>query len=244
MRLVITASCHSPSDGSQGSFERSEKLQERPSPAKGQIVRMGKVDRVTTLLLARHGQSTWNAQQRWQGQADPPLSELGRQQAWSASAAVGTVDLIAASPQQRALETATIISQAVGVGPVVAVEGLRERSAGAWSGLTKDDIEEQFPDWLENDRRPDDFESDDELLARVLPSLDEIVAVNPGGAILVVCHGGVIKAVEAHLGLDDGRVPNLSGRILKTTGKGIWKAGEQIQLLDAARSTGGDGNRI
>lgn len=199
---------------------------------------------MTTLLLARHGQSTWNAQQRWQGQADPPLSEVGRQQAWSASAAVGTVDLIAASPQQRALETATIISQAVGVGPVIAVEGLRERSAGSWSGLTKDDIEDQFPGWLENDRRPEDFEGDDELMARVLPALDEIVAVNPGGAILVVCHGGVIKAVEAHLGLDDGRVPNLSGRVIISKKPGEWRAGEQMQLLPPDRSTGGDGKRV
>lgn len=196
------------------------------------------------MLLARHGQSTWNAQQRWQGQADPPLSEIGRQQAWSASAAVGTVDLIAASPQQRALETATIISQAVGVGPVIAVEGLRERSAGSWSGLTKDDIEEQFPGWLENDRRPDDFESDDELMARVLPALDEVVAVNPGGAILVVCHGGVIKAVEAHLGLSEGRVPNLSGRVIISKKPGEWSAGEQMQLLPPDRSTGGDGKRV
>lgn len=200
--------------------------------------------RVTTLFLARHGQSTWNAQQRWQGQADPPLSELGRQQAWSASAGVGTVDMIFASPQQRALETATIISQAVGVGPVMAVEGLRERSAGAWSGLTKDTIEEQFPGWLANDQRPDDFESDDELLARVLPALDAIALEGAGGAILVVCHGGVIKAVESHLGLQEGRVPNLSGRVLKAKGKGKWLAGQQIQLLDSGQSTGGDGTRV
>jgi len=199
---------------------------------------------VTTLLLARHGQSTWNAQQRWQGQADPPLSELGRQQAWSASAGVGTVDLIFASPQQRALETATIISQAVGVGPVIAVEGLRERSAGAWSGLTKDDIEETFPGWLDDGRRPGDFESDDELLARVLPALDAIVVEGAGGSILVICHGGVIKAVENHLGLEDGRVPNLSGRVLKSKGPGKWLAGQQIQLLDAGQTTGGDGTRV
>lgn len=199
---------------------------------------------MTTLLLARHGQSTWNAEQRWQGQADPPLSELGREQAWAASAAVGTVDLIAASPQQRALETATIISQAVGVGPVVAVDGLRERSAGSWSGLTKSDIDEQFPGWLEEGRRPDDFEGDDELLARVLPALDAVAAEIPGGSILVVCHGGVIRAVETHLGLDEGRVPNLSGRVLTSSGPGTWAAGEQIQLVDHDRSSGGDGTRV
>lgn len=198
---------------------------------------------LTTLLLARHGQSTWNAERRWQGQADPPLSDLGREQAVLASAAVGAVDLIAASPQRRAFETATIISEAIGIGPVLAVDGLRERSAGSWSGLTRDDIDERFPGWLENGRRPDDFEPDEELLARVLPALDAIAAASPGGSVLVVCHGGVIRTIETHLGIDEGRVPNLSGRLLTANGES-WRAGEQIQLIGADRSTGGDGLRV
>lgn len=206
--------------------------------------RRRRVSSVTTLLLARHGQSTWNAEQRWQGQADPPLSDLGREQASLAAMVVGSVDLIAASPQQRALETATIISEAIGVGPVQAVDGLRERSAGSWSGLTRADIDEQFPGWLAADRRPDDFEGDEELLERVMPALDLIAAAAPGGSILVVCHGGVIKTVETHLGLSEGRVPNLSGRVLTTTAPGTWVAGEQIVLLDPDRSTGGDGLRV
>jgi probable phosphoglycerate mutase len=197
----------------------------------------------TTLLLARHGQSTWNAERRWQGQADPPLSDLGREQAALASAAVGSVDLIAASPQRRAFETATIISEAIGIGPVLAVDGLRERSAGSWSGLTKDDIDVRFPGWLEDGRRPDGFEGDDELLARVVPALDAVAAASPGGMVLVVCHGGVIRTVETHLGVDEGRVPNLSGRLLTSNGES-WQIGEQIQLIDAAGSTGGDGMRV
>ena len=109
---------------------------------------------MTRVLLARHGQSTWNAEGRWQGQADPPLSELGREQAHLAAAHVGAVDLIASSPQQRALETATIISSTIGVGPVVVVEQLRERSAGPWSGLTRIDIDNQYCRWL---RTGDDY---------------------------------------------------------------------------------------
>ncbi len=197
----------------------------------------------TTLLLTRHGQSTWNADKRWQGQADPPLSDLGREQAWEAARAVGTVDLVATSPQQRALETATIIGDMIGVGPVVALDGLRERSAGSWSGLTRDDIEEAFPSWLADGRRPDGFESDEVLLERVLPTLHAIAATCPGGIVLVVCHGGVIRTVETHLGLDEGRVPNLSGRII-TLRNGSWQPGDQLRLVDADRSTGGDGLRV
>ncbi len=198
----------------------------------------------TTLLLARHGQSTWNAEKRWQGQADPPLSVEGREQAALASAAVGAVELIAASPQLRALETAMIISDMIGVGPVLSVDDLRERSAGSWSGLTRDDIEEHYPGWLSDGRRPDEFETDDEVLARVLPALDAVAAESPGGSILVVCHGGVIKSLETHLGIEEGRVPNLSGRILTSSAQGRWAAGEQMQLIDAERSTGGDGLRV
>ena len=49
---------------------------------------------MTRILLVRHGESTWNADGRWQGQADPPLSDLGRSQAAEAAAKVGTVDAI------------------------------------------------------------------------------------------------------------------------------------------------------
>ena len=160
-----------------------------------------------------------------------------------AATVVGSVDLIVSSPQLRAFETATIISEAIGIGPVLAVPELRERSAGAWSGLTRPEIEARFPGWLDQGRRPDDFESEESLLARVLPALDEIAAASPGGSILAVCHGGVVRAIETHLGLDEGRVPNLSGRLL-SSGPNGWTIGEQLALVDAERSTGGDGARV
>ena len=69
---------------------------------------------VTQMLVVRHGQSTWNEQKRWQGQADPPLSEFGREQAGEASKTIGQVDAIISSPQLRAAETAAIISSAIG----------------------------------------------------------------------------------------------------------------------------------
>ena len=68
----------------------------------------------TRLLLVRHGQTTWNEEHRWQGQADPPLSDHGRRQAIAASETIGVVDVIVSSPQVRALETATIISELIG----------------------------------------------------------------------------------------------------------------------------------
>lgn len=198
----------------------------------------------TVLLLTRHGQSTWNAEGRWQGQADPPLSKHGREQASFATSRIGVPDAIVSSPQARALDTAMIISQTLGVGPVMVHEDLRERSAGSWSGLTKVDIEANYPGWLDQGRRPDDFETDESLLGRVLPALVEIAEGMRGSTVLVLCHGGVIRAMEAHHGLEEGRVPNLSGRVMHVFDDDTLGIGEQIRFLDDTLATGGDGDRI
>src|SRR5690606_3013114 len=112
----------------------------------------------------------WNAAGRWQGQADPPLSELGRRQARAAGATVGAVDAVVASPLERAHHTAVAISESVGVGPVLVLPDLMERHAGEWQGLTRAQIDEQYPGYLadrgEHRRRPPGWEDDDVLLER------------------------------------------------------------------------------
>src|SRR5512132_523882 len=70
---------------------------------------------VTRLLLVHHGESTWNADGRWQGQADPPLSELGEQQAADAAVHVAPIDAVWSSNLARARRTAMIIAGARGV---------------------------------------------------------------------------------------------------------------------------------
>ena len=65
---------------------------------------------MTQLLVIRHGQSVWNADGRWQGQENPPLTDLGRNQARVAARAVGAIDAIYASPLDRAATTAAILN--------------------------------------------------------------------------------------------------------------------------------------
>lgn len=164
----------------------------------------------TRMLLVRHGESEWNASGRWQGQADPPLTEQGRLQAARASERLGAVDVIVSSDLQRAHETALILSELMGVGPVLVDVRLRERDAGAWSGLTRPEIEEQFPGFLERGDRPEDFEPDDVLWARVSTALAEIAAAWRGGLALIVTHGGVVYTTERVHGLTEHvRLPNL-----------------------------------
>ena len=201
-------------------------------------------DSRTTLLLVRHGQSTWNLEHRWQGQADPPLSDHGRRQAQVAADSVGTVDAVMASPQIRAFDTATIISEAIGIGPVQAVEGLRERAAGVWSGLTTTDIEAQYPGWIDGGRRPEGWEPDDVLLDRTVTSLQAIAAAVGPATVLVVSHGGVIVELEGHLNVRDGRIPNLFGRVITIGSDGHIAPGERLELVPPEMATGGTSKRV
>jgi broad specificity phosphatase PhoE len=195
--------------------------------------RLGSVTGVTRMLVVRHGQSEWNALGRWQGQEDPPLTDLGRMQARVAAGRIGSVDLVVASDLQRAVETASIIAADLGVGPVVVHEGLRERHAGEWQGLTKDDIERDWPGYLDQRRRPPGFEATDPFTERVTAALDHLAHVHAGAEILVVSHGGVIYVIEEHHGQQFERIPNLGGRHLTHHGpdRGIT-LGERMILVD------------
>jgi probable phosphoglycerate mutase len=183
------------------------------------------------MLLVRHGQSEWNAVGRWQGRADPALTELGRLQALHAATRVGTVDVIVASPLIRALETARLISNHIGVGPVVVDADLAERDAGEWEGLTRAEIEHRWPGYLAAEQRPDGYEDHDELIVRVRGALDRVHEEYDGAEVLVVTHGGVIGAVERDAGLPWERLPNLGGLRMSHHGDRV-AVGERVVLVD------------
>lgn len=185
---------------------------------------------VTQLLVVRHGQSEWNADGRWQGQEDPPLTGLGRSQAVQAARAVGAVEGIFASPLDRAATTAEIIGAELGVGPVVTLAGLMERRAGVWQGLTRDQIERDFPGYLAGGRRPPGWEPDDRVRRRVFTAFDAIAAAHRDGAVLAVAHAGVIFSAEAALGAPWERLANLGGRWFQWT-HGAWVLGDRVHLL-------------
>jgi len=186
---------------------------------------------MTEILLVRHGQSEWNALGRWQGQADPPLSDLGRTQAMAAAERIGTVDIIVASDLQRAAETAAIISRAIGVGPIVLEPGLRERDAGEWSGLTRDEIDRDWPGYLPEQQRPPGFEAHDPFIARIRAALDRVHAAYEGAEVLVVAHGGLVYSLEEEYGTRRGRLANLGALELTHHGDRLV-VGERVDLVD------------
>lgn len=188
------------------------------------------------MLLVRHGQSEWNAIGRWQGCADPALTELGRLQAIHAAGRVGAVDVIVASPLIRALETAQLISNHIGVGPVVVEGDLAERDAGEWEGLTRSEIERDWPGYLADERRPPGYEVHDTLMVRARAALERVHASFDGGEVLVVTHGGVIGALERDAGLAWERLPNLGG--IRATHHGDrLTIGERVVLVEADELT-------
>jgi probable phosphoglycerate mutase len=187
----------------------------------------------TRILLVRHGQSTWNADGRWQGRADPPLSELGIRQSEVAAEAVlmAEVRAVWASPLVRAHGTAQRIAEHRSL-PVEVDDRLAERDAGEWTGLTRVQIEAEWPGYLAERRRPPGFEDDEALVRRARAALRTIADAHPGTTTLVVSHGGVIRAVERSLGAPDAPpVPNLGGRELGGAGPAV-ALGERFLLVD------------
>ncbi len=187
---------------------------------------------MTRILLVRHGQSTWNADGRWQGRADPPLSDLGRRQAEVAADTIATAGLTAvwASPLQRAFQTATILADRLGF-TVQSDARLEERDAGEWQGKTRAEIELGWPGFLAGGRRPVGFEADDVLQDRALTVMRDIVAAGDE-PVVVVSHGGLIRVVEAALGSEPHSVPNLGGLDIRRV-DGHMEFTDRIVLIDA-----------
>ncbi len=187
-----------------------------------------------SLLVARHGQSTWNALGRWQGKADPELTALGEQQAQDAALHVGDISSVWASNLQRAKVTASIIAKAKGL-EVNIDERLSERDAGEWEGMTRLEIEDGWPGFLAGHKRPDGFEPDESVAQRGIEALSEILANGGDGRILVVSHSGVVRAIERHLGVSAGQVSNLGGVEFHLNALGELTIGERFMLLDGSK---------
>ncbi len=189
------------------------------------------------MLLVRHGESTWNADGRWQGHADPPLSEAGMGQARAAASAVAPFGAVWSSDLLRARQTAGLCAPR-GV-TVTEDPRLRERDVGEWTGLTRAAIEDRYPGWLASGRRPDGWEDDTVLAARASAVLGSVVAaLEPGRAAVVVSHGGLIRAVEAKLGVPPRPVPNLGGVWLHSV-PGELVVGDRVTLVDLAGDVSG-----
>ena len=145
----------------------------------------------------RHGESIGNAQARWQGQSDYPLTDLGRAQAralaerWQAENV--KFDLVIASPLVRAKETAEIIASALSAKVEIDPIWL-ERDIGEMEGLTAEEVRQrpQPPYVTPYDSVGGNGEGDWELFLRAGKALHELLR-RPAGSYLIVSHGGMLN---------------------------------------------------
>ena len=160
----------------------------------------------TKLILVRHGQTVHNVAGRIAGSTDSPLSELGYEQAASVAehvAATYALDVLYASPLQRALHTALAIGERTGHAPRLR-DDLRELNFGDLENSNQSEIAEALPEawrasrdfadldfaWPNGERRGDFFE-------RVRKAMGEIVATHRSQTVGVVAHGAVIGSFLA-----------------------------------------------
>lgn len=150
-----------------------------------------------SIILLRHGVTDWNDGGRFQGHADIPLNDAGRQQARAARELLGGAGITRAvsSDLSRASETAQLITAGWGV-DLQSDARLREVNVGSWAGMSVDDIGQSVPDFWPALREGRDFrrsptgESATEAGQRVaLAVLDHAEAAADGEVLLVVGHG-------------------------------------------------------
>jgi probable phosphoglycerate mutase len=176
----------------------------------------------TTIYLIRHGETEWNKINRWQGHADVPLSEEGYRQARALAkrlVADGTrFDHIYASDLSRAMETAQLAAQALGM-VVQADPALREINVGSWSGLTRSEIMAQYPGAFSTIYSAPDGEPRDIFEQRVAGALTAFAERHPGERVALFTHGGTIRAMLHYLLVRRGvlsELPNFGNTSITT----------------------------
>lgn len=194
------------------------------------------------LLLVRHGQSIWNAERRWQGSADPPLSADGRAQALALADALRdeNVDSVVSSDLIRARETAEIVMAELGLTDLLIEPRFRERDVGEVSGLTVEEIDERWPGLLDQWRAGTLLQmpgGEADITPRVTSALAELAARPPGRVVLVVTHGGVIGAIDRHYGIAYERIGNVTGRWYDADDAGTLTPRERLVVDEIADAT-------
>ena len=161
------------------------------------------------LILVRHAQTVANVEKRWVGWGRTELTDLGRRQvdatAWRLSQEVHDGVALYSSPLLRAVTTARPIGQRLGLEPIL-VDDLREVNFGAMDGITLEEMASHHPElfaqwqnkadstftWPGGDRRADFFR-------RVARSCERLMGQHDGGTVIVVGHGGTLRACLVHL---------------------------------------------
>jgi broad specificity phosphatase PhoE len=192
------------------------------------------------ILLARHGETVFNVDGRWQGQADSPLTPRGLAQARELGRALADEPIAAvySSDLGRAMQTAAEVAAPHGLA-VQADPLLREIHVGGWTGKSRDQIDAAYPgalrvwDTAPGDMRLPDGETLREVQNRALAFLDQRLPNHAGETIVIISHGAVGQTILIHGlggGVDDlwleGRMDNCQISRLE------WTAADGLKLIE------------
>ncbi len=164
----------------------------------------------TRIYLIRHAETVVTEEDRFAGSQDQSLSPNGREHAEELATRLHEfeIDAVYSSPLRRAVETAEMIAGPHGLS-VVQVSDLRELDHGHWEGLTRQQVEQKYPEeYAEYQRDPLDFapeggEPASAVVARAVPAVTGIVAGHPDQTVAVVSHKTTNRLLIAHfIGID------------------------------------------
>lgn len=171
----------------------------------------------TRVFVIRHAETTVTQEDRFAGVGDVALSEVGREHACGLATRLRgfQLDAVYSSPLRRAVETAEIVAESHAT-PVIPVDALREINHGHWEGLTRGQVETNFPDeYASYQRDPLDFqveggEAASAVAARAVPAILQIVHAHPNQQIAVVSHKTTNRLlIGSFLGIDLRRYRDL-----------------------------------
>jgi probable phosphoglycerate mutase len=161
---------------------------------------------MTKIILVRHGHVEGISPERFRGRADLALTAEGRRQAEATARRIEaswTAAALYASPLSRCLATAEAIGRPFGLTPIP-VPGLMDIDYGEWQGLTPDEVGRKWPETLETWYRTPHWaaipggESLQDVLARTVASLRDVIGRHPKDAVVVVGHDSVNRVILLH----------------------------------------------
>lgn len=173
---------------------------------------------MTTLFLVRHGRTGWNKEQIFRGHKDVPLDEVGREEALLVGERLKGEGIrgVFSSPLSRARETALAVAQFHKI-EVQVLAGLNDLNFGEWEGLSRQEVEERYPDLYEQwQKTPDRVifpggEGLDAVSSRAMGAVKDIINRHPQEAVALVSHRVVLKVlICALLGLDNSHFWNIA----------------------------------
>ncbi|KAK8606829.1 hypothetical protein V6N13_052585 [Hibiscus sabdariffa] len=235
-KIVIGAQCSSTTKLGRLYFTPTE-LNYSPSPptiSMSELSSCSMDQSYTEIIVVRHGETAWNATGRIQGHMDVELNEVGRQQAASLAERLSRepeISAIYSSDLKRALETAETIAASCGKFEVIKDPDLRERHLGDVQGLLFREAAKVCPEAYRafssratNQVIPGGGESLDQLYHRATSSIQRIIQKHKGKRIVVVTHGGVIRALyrRACSRRFRGSILNTSVNIFQISDDDVW----------------------